>query len=308
MRRVGSRRQRTIKKPAEVTGIGFITAATIRLKFLPAPDNHGIAFRRVDLPGHPLIPAHVSRVIGTKRRTTIGDAQVQVCLVEHVMAALAGLRIDNCTVEIDAAEPPGMDGSALAFTEALLDAGVIHQAAIRPIYTVTAPCGIRMDQASITLHPSQEPELRATYFLDYGLDAPLPRQNYTVDVHPAAFEREIAPCRTFILESEMAMLRSQGLGAKTTPKDLVIFGPKGPIDNSLRFANEAARHKVLDILGDLALLGVDLAGHVVACRSGHPLNVALGQDLWTRCNEYGVGTFRPRFGASESGESMRRAA
>lgn len=305
MRRVGSRRQRTIKQPVQVRGIGFITAADIQVRFLPAPENSGIVFRRIDLPGHPEIPAHVTRVTGTQRRTTIGQGAVQVCLVEHVMAALAGLRIDNCTVEIDGLEPPGLDGSALEFTESLLHAGILPQNASRTIYSVLAPCGIQTGKTSITLHPARDQELRASYFLDYGPNAPMARQCFTGDITPSSFAQEVAPCRTFILESERAFLLSQGIGARTTPKDVIVFGPSGPIDNRLRFANEAARHKVLDILGDLALLGIELAGHVVACRSGHPLNVALGQDLWTRAQEYGVSSFRGR-SALEEGASSRR--
>lgn len=308
MRRVGSRRQRTIKSPAQVGGIGFITGANIQVRFLPAPENTGIVFKRVDLPGKPEIPAHVTRVTGTQRRTTIGEGQVQVCLVEHVMATFAGLRIDNCIVEINAPEPPGLDGSSLAFAEAVLESGIQPQNASRPIYSVIAPCSIQTGQSSITLHPAEDQEFRATYFLDYGFDAPLPRQCYTGDINPANFVREIASCRTFILEAEADHLRAQGLGKRTTSKDLVIFGAKGPIDNSLRFANEPARHKVLDILGDLSLLGIELAGHVVACRSGHPLNVALGQDLWTRFQENGVGSFRGRTAAGEGHESLRKAA
>lgn len=306
MRRIATRRQRTLGQAAAVSGIGFVTGAEIQLRFLPAAEDTGVVFRRVDLPGRPEIPAHVSLVTGTQRRTTLGHGNEQVSLVEHVMASLAGLRIDNCIVEIDAPEPPGMDGSAAPFVEALLGAGIQPQHSIRNICTVTAPCGINTGHSSIALHPGDKPGLRVSYFLDYGLDAPLPRQLATVDVDPASFERDVAPSRTFILESEAAHLRAQGLGSRTTPKDLIIFGQSGPIDNALRFADEPARHKILDIIGDLALLGIELAGHVVACRSGHPLNVALGQDLWMRAGQAGGYSFRARTQPVEP--VLRRAA
>ncbi len=306
MRRIATRRQRTLAQYAGVSGIGFITGAEIALSFLPAPEDTGIVFRRTDLASRPEIPAHISNVTGTNRRTTLGNGTDQVSLVEHVMAALAGLRIDNCIVELNAQEPPGMDGSSAPFVEVLLAAGIKPQNAIRNICSVTAPCGISTGQASITLHPGTQPGLRISYFLDYGPDALLSRQVATFDLDPASFERNIAPCRTFILESEAALLKAQGLGSRTTPKDLIIFGANGPIDNTLRFADEPARHKILDIIGDLALLGIELAGHLVACRSGHPLNVALGQTLWMRADQAGGYTFRP--GQHTAEPSLRRAA
>jgi UDP-3-O-[3-hydroxymyristoyl] N-acetylglucosamine deacetylase len=280
VRRQNYRYQRTLTRPAEVRGTGFLTGADVLLRFVPAPPCSGVVFVRTDLRPRPSIVAHVSSVTGTQRRTTIGTAPAQVGLVEHVLAALAGLRIDNCYVELDAPEPPGLDGSAQCFVDALLAAGVKRQPARRAIWCVEAPVKLEVNGATLALYPSSDETLTLSYFLDYGLRSPIARQVHTHTLTPTSFINDLAACRTFILESEAAVLRRQGLGARTTAADLLVFGERGPIDNELRFANEPARHKVLDLIGDLSLLGVDLCGHVVAYRSGHPLNVELSRRLY----------------------------
>jgi UDP-3-O-acyl-N-acetylglucosamine deacetylase len=198
-----------------------------------------------------------------------------VALVEHVLAALAGLRIDNCYVELNAPEPPGLDGSARGFVEALQHAGMVLQPARRAIYCVDRPVIVSQGGATLSLHPLSSDLLKISYTLDYGLNAPIDRQLTTQVITPENFANSVADCRTFILETEAADLRRQGLGTRTTSADLLVFGKRGPIENSLRYANEPVRHKVLDLVGDLALFGRDLRGHVVAYRSGHPLNVEL---------------------------------
>ena len=220
---------------------------------------------------------------GTQRRTTLGRAPLCVSLVEHVLAALSGLRIDNCYVELDAPEPPGLDGSARQFVDVLNEAGFCLRSARRAVWTTDEPIVVSHRDATLTLHPvedtfAHEPTgegLRVSYFLDYGPALPILRQNYTQIVTPSTFASELAGCRTFLLEEEARAFREQGLGARSKMTDLLVFGPKGPIENTLRYADEPARHKVLDIVGDLSLLGQDLRGHVVACRSGHPLNVEM---------------------------------
>lgn len=279
MRRYSDRFQRTIARPTEVCGTGLVTGASIRLRFVPAPPSSGVIFVRTDLRSRAKIPAHVSYVTGTRRRTTLGHEPARVELVEHVLAALAGLRIDNCFVELNASEPPGLDGSARAFVDALLNAGVMRQTERRPIWCVKEPVVLRSGGATLALHPADQGTLTVSYFLDYGAGSPIARQVHSQVLTPASFAHDLAPCRTFILESEAEELRRQGIGARTTAADLLVFGPHGPIDNHLRFANEPARHKVLDLIGDLSLLGADLCGHVVAYRSGHPLNVELVRAL-----------------------------
>jgi UDP-3-O-acyl N-acetylglucosamine deacetylase len=272
-------------RSSEVRGVGFLTGARICLRFLPAPPSSGVVFVRADLPNAPRIPAHVAQVTGTQRRTTLGHQPIQVSLVEHVLAALAGLRIDNCLVELDAGEPPGLDGSAQGFVQALLTSGVQNQPAMRAAWYTEEPITLRSGGATLTLHPPSpgaEDRLDLTYFLDYGPLAPIIRQVHTQILMPGPFAQNLAACRTFLLSSEADELRRQGLGARTTTADLLVFGPRGPIDNRLRFGNEPARHKILDMIGDLSLLGADLCGHIVAYRSGHPLNVEMVRVLEQR--------------------------
>lgn len=278
MRVTGYRHQRTLAAPVSVGGVGFITGARVTARFVPAPPHTGLTFRRTDLRA-PAVRALASNVTGTQRRTTLGPPDAGVTLVEHVLAALAGLRIDNCEVELDGPEPPGMDGSAVSFVRALESVGTVKQAARRPVYAVSEPVTVRAPGATLALHPASEPGLRVSYRLDYGPNAPIAPQAHTLAVSPDAFARDIAGCRTFVTEAEAHALRAKGVGRHLGPRDLLVFGDRGPIDNELRFADEPVRHKILDLLGDLALCGFDLAGHVVAYRSGHALNVELARAL-----------------------------
>lgn len=285
MRRIGYRHQRTLSGPAEVRGVGFVTGANVRLRFSPAPPDTGLVFVRTDLPGRPATPAVADSVTGTNRRTTLGPPDTGVTLVEHVLAALSGLRIDNCIIELDAAEPPGLDGSAYGFVEALSAVGTTLQAARRAVWATTEPVLVSHGGATIGLHPPLPGAgltLTTSYILDYGPSSPIPRQAVTVAITPDTFGRELAGCRTFLLEQEAEHLRAQGIGRHLTAADVLVFGPKGVIDNRLRYADEPARHKVLDLVGDLSLCGCDLVGHVVAYRSGHALNAALAHALAAR--------------------------
>lgn len=280
--RIAYRYQRTIARPADIEGVGYLTGALVHLRFLPAADSTGIIFRRSDLAFPALVPAQVDQVVGTQRRTILGLAAVQIGLVEHVLAALAGLRIDNCQVEVDAPEPPGLDGSARGFVQVLQEAGIVLQPARREIYAVTEPIVVAQDGATLALHPPDADELKISYTLQYEPGAPIGRQARTQFITPDAFAGDIADARTYIFESEAAELRRQGLGTRTRTSDLLVFGPNGPIDNQLRHADEPARHKILDLVGDLALFGRDLRGHLVAYRSGHALNVKLVRELERR--------------------------
>jgi UDP-3-O-[3-hydroxymyristoyl] N-acetylglucosamine deacetylase len=282
VKRLTQRPQRTIARVAELSGAGFITGKHVHLRFVPAPADTGVVFIRTDLGRDARIPARVEYVTGTQRRTTLGQAPLCVGLVEHVLAALHGLHLDNCFVELNAPEPPGLDGSAKGFVLALQSAGAVALAEKRDIWMPSRTVLIEAGEATLALHPTDGPGLRVSYILDYGPRSPIVRQVYTEDVAPETFAKNIAPCRTFLLEEEAHLLREQGIGSKTKMSDLLVFGPRGPIDNALRFGNEPARHKVLDILGDLSLFGHDLCGHLVAYRSGHPLNVALAKSLRNR--------------------------
>jgi UDP-3-O-acyl-N-acetylglucosamine deacetylase len=192
------------------------------------------------------------------------------------------MRIDNCRIEIDGPEPPGLDGSALEFVHAIQESGAVLLHARREIWTVAQRLVISEGGATITMDPCTAEEavgLKISYMLDYGPRGPLARQTFTTEVTPETFARELAPCRTFLLAEEVAGLKAQGIGVHLKPADVLVFDHAGPLDNRLRFANEPARHKLLDLIGDLSLCGFDLAGRIVAYRSGHALNARLALRL-----------------------------
>jgi UDP-3-O-[3-hydroxymyristoyl] N-acetylglucosamine deacetylase len=287
--RIGSRCQRTLSRSVEVHGVGFITGSRVRLRFSPAQEDHGITFLRTDLRDVEPIHANVDSVSGTSRRTTLGSGKNQITLVEHVLAALAGLRIDNCLVQLDGPEPPGLDGSAIEFVHALLDAGISFQRSVRSQWRVSKPLVVNQGKSTLALHPVSTNDLKISYLLDYGHPSPIPPQTHSQIISPDSFTREIASCRTFVLQEEAIELQRQGIGRHLTYQELIVFGSQGPIENSLRFADEPARHKVLDLIGDLALSGLDVVGHIVAFRSGHPLNIELARKL-AFCMKQSVGS------------------
>lgn len=281
MRKLQFRNQQTIAQAVEVRGVGYLTGANITLRLTPAAADTGIVFIRTDLSPAVHIPARVDQVTGTARRTTIGRMPRCVTMVEHVLAALAGLRIDNCYVEVNNMEPPGLDGSAGPYVRALLKAGRQRQAARKKVWAVDQSIVVRQPGATLAIHPSTGSEYRISYLLDYGLKSPIGMQRHHETITAGSFATDLADCRTYLTDAEAQELQRQGIGKRTRINDLVVFGPRGPIDNTLRFADEPARHKVLDIVGDLALLGHDVRGHVVAYRSGHPLNVELARRILT---------------------------
>ncbi len=271
--------QRTIARETEVRGVGFFHGSDVALRFRPAEAGTGIVFVRIDLPERPAVAAHIRNVIPRPRRTTLQHGAATIEMVEHVMAALAGLRIDNCTIELDAAETPGCDGSSQAFVEALHESGTVELDREREILVIDRPITVRDRSATLTAHPGDGEGLVLSYQLDYGPQTPIGIQSLFVDISPETFRRELAPSRTFLLEVEAHALRQAGIGSRASAADLLIFGADGVIDNQLRYPDECVRHKILDMLGDLALLARDLAGHVVAHRSGHQLNAALVRKL-----------------------------
>ncbi len=273
------RRERTIAREAEVRGVGFLLGSDVRVRFRPAGPGAGLAFARVDLPGQPRVAAVARNVVPRDRRTAIRDGEAVVEMVEHVLAALAGLRIDNCTIEIDSPETPGFDGSSLAFVEALERAGAVEQPRDREVLVIDRPVLLRDGAASLVAGPADSDDLILSYQLDYGPGTPIGRQARTVALRPGAFRDELANSRTFLLREEAEALRAAGIGTRTTEADLLIFGPDGPIGNALRHSDECVRHKILDMVGDLALAGVDLVGRVSAERTGHRMNVALVREL-----------------------------
>ena len=269
--------QQTIEHMAHVSGRGYWSGQPITLTFLPGVPNSGIVFRRVDLPGRPEIQSIASNRRDTSLRTTLVKDTCHVEMVEHVAAALYAMDIDNCIVECDAPEMPGMDGSALAFAIALENAGTRKQPATAVEIELTLPLRVGNESQWIMAIPSSDPGLTIQYQLDYGPNNPIPASTTTYTLDRETFVQSIAPARTFLSESEARGLQAQGVASHVTYRDLVVFGPNGPIDNSPRFDDECSRHKLLDLIGDLSLCGLRVQGKIIARRSGHILNGTLAE-------------------------------
>lgn len=270
-----SRSQRTLRQSVETQGVGLFTGTDARLRFLPAPPDHGIAFQRIDVCGSAPIPARIEFVVSSQRRTAIARDGVQVEMIEHVMAALAGLQIDNCLIEIDGPEVPGFDGSCREVCSLLLDAGIIEQNRQRELISLLMPVQVSANDGDVDIvaRPMNFNGMAVTYQLDYGDRSPIPPQNLTIEITPETFVRDIAFARTFVLETEVVALQAAGYGRRVTHQDLLVFDAHGNvIGNELRAPDEAVRHKILDCLGDFALIGADLRGYFNAYRSGHRHN------------------------------------
>ncbi len=274
-----ARRQRTLVRPVSVTGFGYFSGRDVRVEFWPAAEFAGITFVRHDISGSARVPAAASLRVNVPRRTTLELNGVRVEMVEHVLSALAALRIDNCEVWVDAAEMPGLDGSSKAFVDALDSVGTVEQRSAVQQIVVGDSIRVGDDEAWILAQPARSAGLSISFELDFGEQSPIGRQFYAVDLTPDLYRREIAMCRTFIPEEVAQSILAQGIGKRVSTKDLLIFGPNGPIGNSLRFPEECARHKLLDVIGDLALTGCEVIGNIVAHRSGHALHAELAKRL-----------------------------
>ena len=257
-----------------MSGYGFWSGRDIDLNFQPAEANTGIVFVRSDLPGQPRIPAVIQNRINGPRRTTLVAEGCPVEMVEHVLAALAGLQIDNCEIHATRAEMPGDDGSSKAFTDALSQAGLVELEAERQTIRVTSSIRVGDENTWIQADPVEQDQFELAYQLDYACPS-IGTQTYQTQVTPEIFAKEIAPARTFVLLEEAQELQKKGLGQRVSFKDILVFGPDGPIDNQVRFENECARHKLLDMIGDFSLSGTDLIGKFTASKSGHRLNSQL---------------------------------
>jgi UDP-3-O-acyl N-acetylglucosamine deacetylase len=282
------RNQRTIEKPVAVEGFGFWSGRDVRVEFRPAPVGTGVVFVRTDLPSPARIPAQIAQRIESPRRTTLVRNKASVEMVEHILAALAGLQIDNCEVAVNAAEMPGCDGSSQPFVQALDSAGKVEQSALREQLVVREVTRLGDENSWIEARPATAPGLSIRYRLDYGPGNGIGRQTLSMQVTPQTFRDELAPCRTFLLKEEADWLVAQGIGGRASLKDLLIFGEHGPLDNALRFSDECVRHKILDVVGDLSLSGCDVVGQIVAHKSGHRLNAELVRVLLTECERVGV--------------------
>jgi UDP-3-O-[3-hydroxymyristoyl] N-acetylglucosamine deacetylase/3-hydroxyacyl-[acyl-carrier-protein] dehydratase len=264
--------QRTIAKPFTISGIGLHKGTHVNVHFKPANPDEGIRFIRVDIPGKPVIQLGESCVVtdpNVTRCTAISNGDVMIVTVEHLTSVLWGVGIDNLTIEIDGEELPGLDGSGLDYLKAFKEAGIQNQNAHKKYYSIQEPIGISHNGSSILITPADD--FKISYTLNY--DHPgLRSQFFSVTLNEEVFEREIAPCRTFVLEKETKELSEKGLGKGANYTNTLVVGDQGVIDNTLRFPDEFVRHKILDCIGDLFLLGFPIRGHIFATKSGHALN------------------------------------
>ena len=268
--------QRTINNSVKISGVGLHTGQKVNVTFKPAPENNGVSFVRVDQPDKPCVKAQMSNLIERPRRTSIGVRNVEIHTIEHVMAALVGLGIDNIVIELDAEELPGLDGSAFPFFEILKKAGVVEQKAQRIYFQPKEPLFVEDGDSSVLLVPASK--FRVSYTMSYP--HPMLKSQYaSFDFNEKVFEKELAPSRTFCLQQEAEELTRQGLGKGANYDNTVVVGDNEIVNNTLRFDDEFVRHKMCDLIGDLYLLGHPVIGHVIGIKSGHPLNIKLLQKM-----------------------------
>ena len=273
-------------------GFGYWDGKDVCVEFRPGEVDTGIVFVRRDLEGCPRIPARVGYRVEQPLRTSLRKGEAGVEMIEHVMAALAGLKIDNCEVWVDQREMPGCDGSSQPFVQALDAAGIVEQDAPKPRSIVRQVIRLGTFRCWLEARPPLGDKTLLRYQLDYGPKSPIGSQTFELSPTPDSFRRELARSRTFLLKSEADSLLAKGLGQRTTYRDVLVFDDHGPIDNQLRFPDECARHKLLDMVGDLALCGCELVGRFFAYKSGHRLNAEMVRALtaenefagsWRRC-------------------------
>ena len=297
-----SDKQRTIKHAVSISGVGLHTGEKVTLTFNPAPENHWYKFQRVDLDNKPTIDADVDLVVDTSRGTTLEQNGARVHTTEHVLAALVGLKIDNCLIQVTGPEMPIMDGSSIKFMELLEQAGIVEQTAERDYFVLTQNLSYEDSHKKVEMLAVPQDDFRVTVMVDYGSEV-LGTQHasmYKID----DFKTEIAPCRTFVFLRELEALLANNLikGGdldnaivlvdsdlpeeklnhlrKVFNKPNVQVKGRGVLNNTkLHFYNEPARHKLLDIVGDLALIGKPLKIHVLAARPGHAGNIDFAKKI-----------------------------
>lgn len=274
-------RQTTIAHSFSIAGKGIHMGRSCTLTFSPAPVGTGIAFQRIDLPQQPIIAARPGNVRSTKRCTCIGWGEAEVSTVEHVMAALRGMEVDNCLLIVDGPEVPIADGSAAVFSKKLKETGIVEQDAPRRYLELSHPVWVSDGDRHMVALPSQDLRISFTFTNDWG-HAKLSDQFAEFAVTPEVFESEIAPARTIGWLAEVEALQRQGL-VKGGSIDIAVVMSEDDIITPLRFPNEPVRHKILDTIGDLALLGF-LRAHVICVRGGHQMNALLGQAIWQVAN------------------------
>src|SRR5688500_18308950 len=274
--------QRTLRRPISCAGIGLHSGKKVTLSLRPAAADTGITFRRLDLGGLQ-VPAKVSHVGGINLATGLRGDAVRVDTVEHLLAAFVSLGVDNVIVELNSPEVPIMDGSAAPFIYLIQEAGIRQLAAPRRYLKVLRPISLSRGDKRIAIYPSDH--FKVTYSIAF--DHPLLRhQSRTIRLTEEAFVDDIAPARTFTFLKEVEMLRQQGLALGGSLENAIVIGDTGVLNNGLRFDDEFVRHKILDVIGDMALVGRPIIGHLVAHRGGHALHTAFAapvlheRDAW----------------------------
>ncbi|MFC1576367.1 UDP-3-O-acyl-N-acetylglucosamine deacetylase [Candidatus Omnitrophota bacterium] len=266
--------QTTIKNYFSLEGKGIQTGRPVKMSFYPESENKGVIFTRKDLKDKPAISIKNLSSLNTDRRTRIDAGFVET--VEHLLAATWGAGIDNLRIELDSSEPPALDGSAAKFLEALKSAGTVEQNALRESIKIKEPIWVEEKESFLGIFPSEE--FKISYILEYPSKA-IGRQFFSETVDRDIFQKRIAPARTFCLKEEVEALLKQGYGKGADLKNTLVMTEEGPMENELRFPDEPVRHKVLDLIGDLCLLGSPVEGRVIAIRSGHRLNLKLVEKI-----------------------------
>lgn len=276
-------RQHTLARAATIEGTSLHTGEKVTLTLQPAPENFGFKFRRMDIEDKPFIPASVEKVQKVERATTIAEGGVNVHTVEHVLSALTGMGVDNAIIEMDAQEPPIVDGSSLPFVQLIKQAGLQEQGELRHVFEVREPIHIESRDGSLmTIVPDKKFRISCTNVGPQGRAT----QFYSTEITPGVYEKEIAPARTFTFYEDIAHLMEKGLiKGGTLESAIVIRGETAWTKHPLRFDEEFVRHKILDIVGDLTLLGRRILGHVIAVRPGHGPNAELTRALLKSYNE-----------------------
>jgi UDP-3-O-[3-hydroxymyristoyl] N-acetylglucosamine deacetylase/3-hydroxyacyl-[acyl-carrier-protein] dehydratase len=268
--------QQTLNRPASFSGIGLHSGNKVTMTFLPAAPNSGIRFRRVDLDDKPEIEARVEHVVENNRSTTLAKGNTRVHTVEHVLATFAGYGIDNAVVELDANEPPIADGSAREYCKLVQSAGIVAQDERREPYAVTAPIELEMGETVMTLFPDDGFKISCTSADKQGRFT----QFYSLEISPKSWERELAHARTFCFYEEIEYLIKNGLIKGGSLENAVVIRDDAVLTTEpLRYPEEFVRHKILDLVGDLALLGRPIHGHLVAIKPSHAANCELTRRL-----------------------------
>lgn len=276
--------QRTLRRPVEFAGIGLHTGYAVNMTLVPAPPGTGLIFRRTDLRGFEIEARRVN-VAKVSYATTLMKKGVMLSTVEHILSALYGLEIDNLYIDVDAMEAPIMDGSCGCFVEAVIQAGIEDQDAPRRFMVIEKPVEVRQEDKFAGVYPSDVP--RATYSIDFAHHA-IGRQRIDMELTPESFCREIAPARTFGFTADIEYLGKLGLVRGGSLENAVVLGPDGILNQELRFPDEFVRHKLLDLIGDIALVGLPIIGHLRAERAGHAIHTALAERILRSRDGYSI--------------------